>query len=221
MLPTPRVLGTALLLCLSAVSAVAQEVSPSNALDAEAGRKLFGMVCAGCHGAEGEGGERGPDIVSNFRARRRSKEELTRIIREGIPGRGMPALALPEDQTDQIVAFVSLFTQPAARNPAVGDAAAGEAYFFGAGGCASCHSVAGRGGFGGPPLSNIAEARTTVEIERSLREPGQRIAGGYETARLRLRKGGELHGFVAEPADYLGGPAARLVSRRVRHLLLL
>jgi alcohol dehydrogenase (cytochrome c) len=170
--------------------------------DPEAGRKLFAAHCAGCHGASGDGGERGPDIASGQRARSRTAEELERIIVKGVPERGMPPVALEPSAVNLVVAFLRHFTQPAANNPSPGDAEAGKTYFLGAGGCAACHSIGGRGGFGGPPLSSLPRIRTRAEIETSLRNPGQRITEGYRTARVRLRAGSEIHGFVRNESNF-------------------
>jgi alcohol dehydrogenase (cytochrome c) len=60
--------------------------------------RLFEQHCATCHGNDGRGAERGPDIVSSRRAATRSLEEIQRIIRQGIPQSGMPptTMAAPE-----------------------------------------------------------------------------------------------------------------------------
>ncbi len=53
---------------------------------AEAERRFEG-TCATCHGNDGKGAERGPDIVSSRRAAGRSIEDLERIIRYWDPDR--------------------------------------------------------------------------------------------------------------------------------------
>jgi alcohol dehydrogenase (cytochrome c) len=58
------------------------------------GQRLFTAQCATCHGSDGRGAERGPDIVTRRQAATRPVEETARIIREGIPGGGMPPSAL-------------------------------------------------------------------------------------------------------------------------------
>jgi alcohol dehydrogenase (cytochrome c) len=50
---------------------------------------VYATRCAGCHGSNGGGGELGPSIVSRVPAR--SDEELTTVIRQGLPTAGMPA----------------------------------------------------------------------------------------------------------------------------------
>ena len=60
--------------------------------------RLFEANCANCHGSDGRGAERGPDIVSSRRAASRSIEDLQRIIRQGIPPSGMPPSTLGEGE---------------------------------------------------------------------------------------------------------------------------
>src|SRR5688572_14653257 len=70
------------LLCvLIAGSAAAQTPDP--------GRLVYASRCAGCHGSNGAGGELGPSIVT--RVPSRTDEELTTVIRQGLPTAGMPS----------------------------------------------------------------------------------------------------------------------------------
>ncbi len=63
----------------------------------------FIQRCAPCHGADARGGEHGPNLGV---ARAREEREIRSIIRNGIPGSGMPAFKLaPEDET-RIVEFI-------------------------------------------------------------------------------------------------------------------
>ena len=57
----------------------------------EAGRQVFATRCAACHGTEGAGGELGPSIVNRIPTR--SDQDLEAVIKEGLPGAGMPAFA--------------------------------------------------------------------------------------------------------------------------------
>ncbi len=55
---------------------------------------LFEAQCATCHGTDGRGAERGPDIVTSSRAAARPLDDTARIIRDGIPAGGMPPSSL-------------------------------------------------------------------------------------------------------------------------------
>jgi mono/diheme cytochrome c family protein len=57
----------------------------------DAARKQFQTHCSRCHGADGNGGEMGPPIVTGIVAR--SDAELMTVIRDGRPANGMPRSA--------------------------------------------------------------------------------------------------------------------------------
>ena len=167
-----------------------------------AGQRHFAAHCAHCHGADGKGGERGPDIISTQRARRRSASELTDLIRNGIPANGMPAFRLPERELQELTAFLRSRSAPAAESAMAGNVAAGEAFFFGKGNCSSCHMIQGRGGLRGPDLSELGLERTLPEIEQSLRNPDAQIRTGFRLVSVRLRDGQRLRGFARNESNY-------------------
>ncbi|MBS1810556.1 MAG: PQQ-dependent dehydrogenase, methanol/ethanol family [Acidobacteria bacterium] len=158
--------------------------------------------CAHCHGADGKGGERGPDIISTQRARRRTANELSEVIRNGIPANGMPAFRLQERELQELITFLRSRSAPAAENAAAGNVAAGETFFFGKGNCFSCHMIQGRGGLTGPDLSELGLERTLPEIEQSLRSPGAQIRNGFRLVSLRLHNGQRLRGFARNESNY-------------------
>jgi alcohol dehydrogenase (cytochrome c) len=75
------------------------------------GRTLFGRNCAFCHGSDAKGGERGPDITQN---NLESRDDLPRLIANGLPGRGMPATRLPNPQLESLVAYLRTLAAHAA-----------------------------------------------------------------------------------------------------------
>lgn len=180
----------------------AQASPPPNPTEVEAGRKQFESLCAGCHGADGAGGERGPSIVAPGRRRTRSPEELRELVRNGIPAAGMPGFALPEAQLQELVAFVRSLSAPAVETAVPGDVTAGETFFLGKGNCASCHMLNGRGGLIGPDLSDLGRERTLAEIEQSLANPSLQIAPGYHVVSVRLRNGRTIRGLARNESNY-------------------
>src|SRR5262245_36693697 len=182
--------------------AAAQNIQAGESNATEAGRRHFEARCAACHGADGRGGERGPDIITTENARRRSVGELSELIQKGIPAAGMPAFQLPERELQELIAYLRFLSAPAIESPASGDVAAGAAFFFGIGNCFSCHMVKGRGGSLGPDLSDLGAKRTLSEIEMSLRTPSARLAPGFRVVSARLRDGRVIRGFARNESNY-------------------
>jgi len=189
-------------LLLSATIGVAAQ-EPSRERDwALAGQKQFEAHCSGCHGADGEGGEHGPNIVDARHPRTRSPEGLREIIRDGIRDAGMPAFQLPEPDMQQLLAFVASLTAPAINATVNGDAAAGEKFFFGKGGCWRCHMVQGQGGSLGPDLTSIARERRLGQIEQRLRDPSLRVTAGYRVVSVRLLDGRRIRGLAKNETNF-------------------
>ena len=158
---------------LLATGALAQSPDPA--------AERFRARCSSCHGADGAGGEFGPDIVNPRRQGGFSTRPLTEIITRGIPEAGMPAFTLSAEELGQLTQWIERMRAPAAQHPAEGDPAAGAAFFFGSGGCGSCHAVAGEGGFLGPDLTALARNSNLERITRALHDPASAA-----TARLPL-----------------------------------
>lgn len=138
---------------LCALAAFAQQHAP-----APRGQKEFVQSCGFCHGEDATGG-RAPDLVrSPLVAKDSAGDLIGPVIRSGRPDNGMPALPLPDNTIQDIVAFLHLRVKQAANSSNVGgdyplerlltgNADAGRAYFNGAGKCASCHSHRRPGGY--------------------------------------------------------------------------
>ena len=74
------------------------------AQSADPGRQAFEGRCARCHGADGNGGEMGPAIVQRLPLR--DNTQLTDLLRQGLPERGMPAAVIPDDEMAVLVKFL-------------------------------------------------------------------------------------------------------------------
>jgi putative heme-binding domain-containing protein len=165
-------------------------------------RKLFADHCAGCHGADARGSDRGPALASNVRVRRRSVEQLRDFIRRGSPSSGMPAFALPLEDREALATFLRSLNGPAAETTVEGDAEAGRHFFSGKGRCAECHMVYGGGKAVGPDLSNVGNEMTVDEIRQALLEPSAHITAGYEVVRIKLRDGRTIRGFARNRGNF-------------------
>src|ERR1700730_6755941 len=109
------------------------------------GKRTFASTCASCHGLDGRGGERAPNIAESPKAQRLSNAQIVHIIENGIPGTGMPAFHSLESSNIKAV-VTHLRTLQGTKKPVKlpGDPERGETIFFGKAGCSSCHVVAGK-----------------------------------------------------------------------------
>ena len=117
----------------------------------ERGRTLFTTECGFCHGANAKGGEAGPDLLRAVPVLDDEDGNLIGpIVLNGRTERGMPKFNLTREQITDIAAYLHEGIRAAAQrntyriqNIVTGNAAAGKAYFNGAGKCKSCHSETG------------------------------------------------------------------------------
>jgi cytochrome c oxidase cbb3-type subunit III len=149
------------------------ELKPSPA--AERGKKAFEGNCSFCHGADATGG-RGPDLVrSVLVADDKDGDQLGPVILNGRPSKGMPPLHLSGAQIKDISAFLhfrqaqSLASAQVPANYALkwmltGNAAAGKAFFNGAGKCKDCHSPTG-------DLAHVATKYVPLDLESMMLYP--------------------------------------------------
>jgi alcohol dehydrogenase (cytochrome c) len=182
-------------------SAVAR--AQTGASDAVAlGRGVFELHCGGCHGGDGPGGERGPDVVTPGLARRRSDARFREIVTGGLIDRGMPPFDLSAADLDRLTTFYRSRTAPAGESPVAGDVAAGRKFFLGKNSCGACHAPGLTDQMVGPDLSVIAAEKTLPQIEQALKEPGRTPAAGYEVVTVKLKSGGPLRGFLRNESAF-------------------
>ncbi len=74
------------------------------AQNAEPGRTSFETRCARCHGGDGNGGEMGPPIALRLSAH--DNAQLAKVIRDGVPLKGMPPNVVPEPEMAALVKFL-------------------------------------------------------------------------------------------------------------------
>ena len=188
----------AVVVCAGLTAGWAQTADPVGA-----GRKRFEVRCAGCHGADGRGGERAPGIGDIDRDRLQTDESVRAIIRDGIPEAGMPGFRMVGDEEMALlVAFVRSRVEPAAETKIGGDAKAGERFFYGQGGCAKCHMIRGRGGLVGPDLTYAGTRLTLAEIETALKNPGELDQEGYQAATVEMKDGSKLRGLIKNESNF-------------------
>ena len=79
------------------------------------GQKLFETTCGRCHGADGEGGEMGPAIVSRIGSR--DDAQLADLIHKGLPGRGMPPSNVSAEEMPVLTRYLRRLARQAERAP--------------------------------------------------------------------------------------------------------
>jgi mono/diheme cytochrome c family protein len=123
---------------------------------AKKGEPLYKQNCSTCHGETARGAQ-GPNLVRSVLVLHDEKgEEIGPVVKNGRPQGGMPGFpSLSQDDLYNISQYIHLQVELAAnrgtygatygalRNEVSGDAAKGEQFFNGAGGCAHCHSITG------------------------------------------------------------------------------
>jgi cytochrome c oxidase cbb3-type subunit III len=136
------------------------------------GKQTFASTCAGCHGLDGRGGERAPNIADSPKVQRLSDAQIFRIIDNGVPGTGMPAfhsLARPDVQS--VITYLRSLQGTKKTLKLPGDADRGEAVFFGKAGCSGCHMAGGKGGFIASDLSGYAGNHALEQIRSAIAGP--------------------------------------------------
>jgi cytochrome c oxidase cbb3-type subunit 3 len=188
----------------AAVHVEAQDEHGVTPADIERGGQTFLASCAVCHGPDGDT-IAGVNLASGTFRHGTSDQELVSIIRNGIPGTAMPPNNLTEAQAGLVVAY--LRSLPAAiltsRTAGLqGDPVSGKAIFDGKGGCGSCHTVKGVGGFLGPDLSSVGLTRRSIELERALTDPDADIRTGNRTVKVVAKDGTTTIGRLLNQDTY-------------------
>ena len=138
--------------------------------DIQYGAQIFATQCTACHGTSG-------DLIPgvNFRAgqfkRVVTDNDLRATITNGVPGTAMQPFAFGASELTGIVSYLRNMSSFDARGSMIGNAARGQALFVGAGNCASCHAVNGKGPRVAPDLGDIGALRTAELLHRTLVDP--------------------------------------------------
>jgi putative heme-binding domain-containing protein len=192
------------LLALLTCSAPAQSrhAKPAKSSSA-AGQQMFASACGSCHGLDGRGGERAPNIAQAATVQRLSDQQLTRIVTEGVPGTGMPAFhSLGSGGISAVVKYLRVLQGRAAPSVVPGVATRGQALFFGRAGCSSCHMVGGQGGFLASDLSGYGKSHSLDEIRQAIVKPRADSAQRAKNAVVTTQDGTRLEGIVRNEDNF-------------------
>jgi len=167
------------------------------------GRKTFESVCATCHGLDGRGGERGPNVATRAEVQRLSDEETLRILQTGVPAAGMPAfgaLGLPNLQA--VMAYLRILQGGSKAATIPGDPQRGKSLFFGKADCANCHTINGSGGFLGADLSSYGSNASIEEIRSAITDPDKDLDPRARTVLVTTREGRQFTGIARNEDNF-------------------
>lgn len=181
-----------LLAAPEAASAQTRRAVPATQ-EVAAGKRLFDAQCAWCHGSGGDGGT-GPNLHGRLRHATDFKS-IVDIITSGIPGTEMPSFRSPltERHIRQIAAYVQSLGR--ARSATATGSPQHGAAIYASSGCASCHTIAGRGGILGPELTGIGATRGASYLRDALVKPTATHPPGYLVVRAVTNDGAEVRGI--------------------------
>jgi cytochrome c oxidase cbb3-type subunit III len=181
---------------------------------AEAGRGIFRIYCAPCHGLKADGG-RGPDLTRGVYSVGDADADLHRVISEGTQGTEMPAFSERIGGGDNIWKIVTYIRSVARRDttPPKGDARNGEKLYWGKGACSQCHRVNGKGGRMGPELSRAGRERSYAYLKESVIKPNADISPGYATVTVTTRDGKKIIGVQRSYDNF----SAQLMDASEKH----
>jgi putative heme-binding domain-containing protein len=170
----------------------------------EAGKALYvsrETLCSNCHGADARGGE-ASNLYTSRVILRESDQRLFEVIKEGIPGTGMPPQpGLSDEQVWQMAAYLQDLARPGRQAPVAGDPRHG-ARLFDDKGCRGCHMIQGAGGFLGPDLSDAALRLSTEELRRSIFDPAAEMRDGFRAVTVITPGGQRVTGLRKNDSNF-------------------
>jgi len=161
------------------------------------GAAIFASNCAGCHGADGRGGEHAPNIATAPEVQHLSDNELAGIVTHGIAGAGMPAFSFfkPQQVTD-VGAYLRILQGREDILKLPGDPNRGETLFFGKAQCFECHMVNGKGGFLAADLSFYGADVKPDAIRAVILNPDQNLPPEKKATTVVTNLGQSITGML-------------------------
>ena len=160
---------------------------------------MFDSSCAVCHGSDGRGGERAPNIATKREIVNLSDAQLIVILNKGVLASGMPPFSyLGDEKIMQLVQYLRELQGVAGSGQVLvnGDTGEGEKIFFAEGSCSRCHMIHGRGGFLGEDLSTYARGRSSEAIRVAIIHPGDSPGGADHLVDIQTAEGNFYRGLI-------------------------
>ena len=167
------------------------------------GKQIFASSCASCHGLDGRGGERAPDIATRRETQRLSDVKLARIVDAGVPGTGMPSFrSLGASAIKSVVSYLRTLQGEGKSATLPGNPQKGESVFFAKGSCSDCHMVGGKGGFLAADLSSYARTRSVDKIRETITNPDSTRRTGEKIVAVVTPSGEQYIGMVRNEDNF-------------------
>jgi len=177
--------------------------SKQKTADEMAGKQAYSTNCAGCHGLDGKGGERAPDIVTRPQVRQLSDVAILRVLEAGVPNTSMPSFRFLDAKTrNELVAHLRTLQGATKMAKLPGDARRGREIFFHKGGCANCHMVRGEGGFFASDLGGYARGRSQDSVRDAIVAPNRDLDPRRRTVVATLTNGTSLEGIARNEDNF-------------------
>jgi cytochrome c oxidase cbb3-type subunit 3 len=173
------------------------------------GAQQFQANCAGCHGADGKGGDKGPSIATLPSVVALSEMELIKIVRDGTPA-GMPSFErLGDAEITAVVRYVRTLqgkTAVSDTEELTGDSVAGRVLYFGKAQCSSCHMVntagVGQGGFIASDLTGYGADHTARAIKQAIVRPDTPLDPASRVVEVQTKTGQRFIGVVRSEDNF-------------------
>src|SRR5437762_8727616 len=177
--------------------------APASSATLLEGKQIFASSCAGCHGLDGRGGERAPDIATRREMQRLSDVKLARIVDAGVPGTGMPSFrSLGASEIKSVVSYLRKLQGGGKSATVPGNPQKGESIFFAKGRCSDCHMVGGKGGFLAADLSSYGHTHSVEEIREVIADPESMRNAGDKIVLAVTRDGTKYAGLVRNEDNF-------------------
>jgi cytochrome c oxidase cbb3-type subunit III len=180
----------------------ASQTQGPNAAIAE-GRQAFESRCSGCHGLDGRGSERAPDVATRAGVLRLADADLFKIIQRGMPAAGMPSFAtLDSSRINALVSYLRLLQGKTGGAKVAGDPQKGKALFYGKARCADCHMMDGAGGYIASDLSSFGRTRAPEEIRDAIMKPRMDSGTTRGVVAVTTRDGQNVSGVLRNEDNF-------------------
>jgi len=201
---------TVAVLCLSCGIAAWSQEKPAasatpkgDARNVTTGKQTYSASCAGCHGLDGRGGERAPDIVTRPQVRQLSDTALLQVLQNGVANTSMPSFRFLDSKTRRsVVAYIRTLQGAAANVKLPGNSERGKEIFFKKGSCSDCHMVHGQGGFFASDLSGYAAGRSQESVRDAIVSPNRDLDPRRRTVVAMLTNGSSLEGLARNEDNF-------------------